>query len=109
MSIINSLIDGTYNNEEFKKILEDHLSVFKADTITLDVNPVDANRFEYDLFSVLRELKVDPKLHWITMRVNGMNSPMDYKKEMLKLEIPNVDKFESLLSTFNSSQVKNKV
>ena len=107
MSILNSLIDGSYNSDGFKKILEDHLSIIKSNTNTIEVAPIDANRFEYDLFSVLRELKIDPKLHWIIMRVNGMNSPADYKKEMLQLQIPDEDYFDSLLATYNSSQVKN--
>lgn len=107
MSILNSLIDGTYNSDGFKKILEDHLSIIKSKTFTVEISPVDANRFEYDLFSVLRELNVDPKLHWIIMRVNGLNSPADYKKEMMQLQIPDEEYFDSLLATYNSAQVKN--
>ena len=96
--------NNSMNSESFKTVLEDHLSILShPDNIgeVKSVSAVDANRFEYDFYGLLRVLGVPIDLHWITMRVNGLASPNDYRKTQQSIKIPNAEMVESLLTYHN--------
>lgn len=100
----NTFDDSEYNSESFKTVIEDHLSILshpKRITEVKSVSPVDANRFEYDFFGLLRILNVPVQYHWVVMRVNGMSSPVDFRKTMLSVKIPNYDLIQTLFTYHN--------
>ena len=95
--------DSALGHDDFKVLLEDHLVTLSAkENIkeTLDVVPIDAHRFEYDYFGLLRYLNIQPRYHWITMRVNGLTTPSDYRSNMLIVKIPDYTAIENLYAYF---------
>lgn len=106
MSLLESTLDDTaLGHEDFKVMLEDHLAVLSAkeniQSIS-DIVPMDAYRFEYDFFGLLRYLGIQPRYHWVVMRVNGLASPADYQRDKLSILIPNFDLVENLFSYFST-------
>jgi len=69
-----------YYTTGFRDVLEDHLELFKAHTgtTTQAVEPNVAYRFEYDLGGYLTSLEVPLHLHWLTMRMNGWYSEIEF-------------------------------
>lgn len=109
MSLLEQTFDDSiYHDESFKTILEDHLPLLSnIDNIqeVKEVSPVDANRYEYDFYGLLRYLAIPIPYHWITMRVNGLMSPNEYRKNMLTIKIPSIEIFEGL-KTYHSQVAK---
>lgn len=104
-SLLDSTFDdGDYVSESFKTVLEDHLSILSNPKNIEEfktISPIDANRFEYDFYGLLRNLAVPVQHHWITMRINGYSSPSEYKKDKLTIKIPRSELINSLLSYHN--------
>ena len=111
---VMSLLDETFNdaelgNEDFKVLLEDHLEILKSDanlSRMADIAPIDADRFEYDFYGVLRLLNIQPKYYWVVMRVNNLHSPTDYRRNMLSIRIPDFDSVEKLYNYFKTINKK---
>ena len=102
-----SLTDTTFNasdyeSEGFKAMLENELPALKASAVgrVRTISPVDASRFEYDLYGLLRVIHVDDHYHWITMRINGLMSPCDYRANMTTIYIPDTSLVDSLYSLY---------
>lgn len=108
-----SLHESTYNDvdlgsDEFKSVLEDHLSVLKDSVQTrIPIDPVDAGRFEYDFYGLLRNQSIDPRYHWIVMRVNGLSNPNQYTRKITQIAIPDFDSIETIFSYYITVNKKN--
>lgn len=96
--------DSEMVSESFKTVIEDHLNVLKMPQNIMEVknvSPVDANRFEYDFYGLLRVLNVPVQYQWIVMRVNDLMSPSDYRRHMQHVKIPNTEIISGLLEYHN--------
>ena len=82
---INSLdihrgMDVSYRSS-FKRMVEEHLDHIRLEGHS-DVFHVETGmqvRRECDFYGLLNELGVDPWLHYVTLRINGFDSPLEYK------------------------------
>lgn len=101
MSLISQTFDDErFGSEEFKTILEHWLETIKSNpaNVIINIQPIDASRFEYDLYGLLRVYKTPVELHWITMRVNGLMSSMDYRADMVTIIVPSPELIEEIYS-----------
>ena len=65
-----------YYTNEFRDTIEDHLSFLKNhdSTAVMDINNIDAVRYQFDLSGLLLSYSVPVNLHWIIARMNGYTS-----------------------------------
>lgn len=83
-SPINSLAipkpDTVTNEDGFRLMLETHKPYFRQSG-NYDVHVVDthlAYKYRYDLYGYLAAQKVNPELHWVTMRLNEIENPTEF-------------------------------
>ncbi|EKD89522.1 MAG: hypothetical protein ACD_33C00046G0003 [uncultured bacterium] len=92
---IDSLMTNTgpaiFHDQAFLAVLEDHMSYLRSHptTVVLNIDPNKAYKYEFDLNGLLLLYSVPTYLHWLTMRMNNMTSPTDYRKDKLILLVPN--------------------
>jgi len=70
-----------------------------ATTRIVDVTPMQAHRYEFDLIGLLNELTISPYLHWIVARMNHFNTLNEVPAEMTKLLIPDPKEISKLQQT----------
>ena len=110
MTLLNRTADdgsSAYYDEAFRNELEVHLPYLRFSALSYDINvPPDlAYRFEGDLYGLLIALISMPKqYHWITMRMNDMRDPTEYRRNRLVLRLPQVTDIDGLLSSFRPIQ-----
>ena len=88
---------------EFKSMLEDHLGYIRA-TKLRTIEPTDEEnlRAEGDFLSILQDRKIDPDLYWITMRLNDLRSPYEYKGNFTIIYLPEKSVILNLLQRFKT-------
>lgn len=79
-----------YYDTAFMSVLEDHMTYLRnnASTNILSIDPMNAYKYEFDLFGLLLLHNVPKHLHWVTMRVNNYSSPNDFDRTRLTLLVP---------------------
>lgn len=95
-----------YYSNEFRNVLEDHMSFLRADqgTRVVAVDPGLAYRYEHDLYSYLRNANVEANIHWLVMRMNGMTTPMEFGPEYQLLAIPDIGTVDRIRQSHMSSR-----
>jgi hypothetical protein len=95
-----------FYDDSFRSTLESFMSYFResSSTSAKTVSPMDAYRFEFDLFSLLSSYNIPPYMHWIIMRVNKMTSPTDLNKDINMLLIPSETTVEHIRQSYMSTQ-----
>ena len=80
-----------YYDDDFRRVLEDHMTVLRTaqSTRVLNILQADAYKYEYDLYSLLLQYAVPAYMHWIVMRVNNMTAPTDATRTITSLLYPN--------------------
>lgn len=105
-SIINSLPNTSYDiyfEVGFMRLIEDHLAFLRVDPNTEEhaVDPNKALVYEGDLYGYLKDNNVPFYLHWITLRLNKLHTPTDFKNIQVLL-IPNPNKIENLMAKYRT-------
>jgi len=102
--------DSIYYSESWRTMIECHLPILLArpDNTVRNIAPYNALRYEGDLMGLLVEEKFAPQYHWIIMRMNGFNSPEDYRLEKMQLVIPNFNMVEMLTNIHRTTMQKIK-
>lgn len=80
---------GAYYTDDFRNVLEDHMTYLRgaASTTVMNVDPIKAYRFEFDLDGLLLDMGIPLYLHWTVMRMNNFSSPQDVPADLLTLLI----------------------
>lgn len=77
----------------FRQIVEDHLTWLQnhSTTETTQIKPRIAHACDGDFYCVLDHYDIPREFQWITLRVNAMNSPLEYRsdQETMLLCAPN--------------------
>jgi hypothetical protein len=103
---INTLAKGAgadvFYTDDFRNVLEDYMTILRnsSDTVTITVEPATALKYRGDLYGLLVELNYPPYMAWIIMRMNNMNSPVDYDETILTLLTPSEDRISRIRSTY---------
>lgn len=72
-----------YYNPKFRTMIETHLNILKTSGITLQQVSGDlVYQYEGDFYGYLMYLGIPLHLHWIYLRVNGMEHPNQFGKEV---------------------------
>lgn len=89
---------------DFKNVIEDHLNFIRqANDISVQiVEPIYLVKYAFDLFSLFRFYGVRDYLHWTTMRLNLINSPIDDFSSMSTFLVPGETTMNQILQHFNS-------
>lgn len=90
---------SNYHTKSFRRVIEDHLDVLRETAIVDTVVPTarQYGKFVGDFTGLLIELKVKEKLHWITMRINGLHCSSDYLDETMVIRLVSPSVIERLL------------
>lgn len=79
-----------YYTAAWRQIVEDHLSLLRnapnSEVITVD--PMMGYRHEADLIGFLTSINVDPRYHYVIMRVNGMKDESELNEFTGSLIMP---------------------
>ena len=98
------LTDGSdeFYDERFRNCIEDHLSYLKepANVNQLTFDNGIAYKYENDFIGLLLYLKIPKERHWLTMRINGYTSPIQYNGDVNFVNIPNDNAIETLRTTW---------
>ena len=81
---------SVYYGPSFRNVLEDHLTYLKGldSTTVINVEPIVAYKYEFDLYSLLFYYDIPMHLHWLVMRLNGFTSPTEATADITSLLIP---------------------
>lgn len=86
---------------EFRIVIESHLPRLKNEAVDfINVEPVEAYRFEYDYLALLRYKNIPYRYHWIVMRVNGFDSPFQAHRDIRHIFVPNFTTIDRLFNMF---------
>ena len=104
---LSKLVVGTvptdYLSEGFKRLLEDHIPYIKSTRLQAYAITEEQNeRAVGDFYSLLLEEKVPIELHWITLRINDMTTPADYKGNYAQFAVPAISTISSLLQKYRA-------
>lgn len=93
--------NAVYYDETFRNVLEYHLEMFKVDRFHTKMNVEDhiAYKFEHDFYGLLAQLGVPVQHHWLTMRLNGMRTPTDYRSDLVVVLVPDFNEVDRIRST----------
>lgn len=89
-SLMRNLGASIYYDPDFRNVLEAHMTYLRTHptTVTLNIDPSKAYKYEFDLFSLFAEMNIPTYLHWLTMRMNQMTAPTDATRELDFLLVP---------------------
>lgn len=91
--------DLPYFKKGFRRVIEDHLGVIANEAFTYhEVTPVDAYRFNGNFYGLLSVIGVPFELYWVTLRLNQMTHPNQYRESVKAIKLPDEDYIYSLLS-----------
>lgn len=108
-SLIKTFPGDPFNTEEFRNMIEDHLSwlINHPTTRTLTVTAHQVDVYDFDWIGLLNNVKVQPDLHWITIRMNGGTSFTDVPSNLRAILMPDYTIIQNLIM-LNSSTKKTK-
>ena len=84
---------------QYQRMIEDHRLIIRdhRNTEAINISPKVAYKYDGDLTGVLDAYQVPRHIQWVTMRINGYTSPMQYQTSDTPLLIPSQDFIERLL------------
>lgn len=105
---LSSTIDvstaDTFYDARFKLLLEQHLEMLKKSKggNFMTVTPHDNEVWQGNLFGYLQSKNVPVYQHWIIMRMNGMDSTLDFHGDYAQLLLPDAESISRLRELFNT-------
>lgn len=88
-----------YNSPSFRRVIEDHMHILRADPSNqfIPLSPMQLYKNEFDLLKLFQEIRIDPNLYWIVMRMNFLKSMRDVPKDLPGLNVPDGKKISRML------------
>lgn len=86
---LESSIETVYYNDEYIKFIEDNIRFFNnpTDLKLIPVEPAKAYKYEGDFYGLLSHLNIPLHHHYLMMRLNGYDSPTEYKGDTKSIVI----------------------
>lgn len=87
-------------NEKHRINLTQHLSYLRdhKDTRTVTITEAESRPYYYNLYKFLSAAGYPDDMHWIIMRVNGMNSPEEFDNSVKTLRIPSIQIVDDIIN-----------
>ena len=100
-TIDNSGPDIWYDTE-FRITLEQHLHFLRNsdNNTSVEVSPVDCDYYKGDFHGLLYKNNIPSYLHWIITRMNGLDSSTDFKEDITRFIIPDVERVNRIREVF---------
>lgn len=99
------IADRVVNDNRFRLMLETHRGYFRQEGNS-ELHTVDkhaAFKYQFDLYGYLTSKKVNPELHWITMRINDIESPTAFDNKIDYLILPTAAAYSKLKGLYATS------
>lgn len=93
-------------SSSFRRTLMDHIDIIKS-AVSTQPMVYDANAAYHckgDLYLLFRTIQLAPKYWWITMKVNGYNSPEEFDGEYVNMILPDISYIDNLYRIHNTSE-----
>jgi hypothetical protein len=109
LSVSSSQVDAGNTNMYsvgFRNLIENHLNVlrFLTNTRSVAIETKKEQIYTGDFYGLLHDiLNVPQDLWWICMRMNNLESPLDYSGSLNVIVIPARQDIENLLNRFLNS------
>lgn len=100
-----AMADPVYYQDDFRAKLEDHLVIFRTNAAwhqQLPVDPQEAYRYEFNLYTYLEAKMIPAHLHWFIMRLNDMVSPEQFGPGVAQLLLPVETQLDQLRSNYTA-------
>ena len=99
--------DTNYYSPGFRQVIEDHLSWLQKSSSTNQITLSPQAEYKYigDFYSLLQNIDVNQDMYWITMRLNGLHSPLDYTGDLITILIPARYEVQKLLARFLTTTI----
>lgn len=96
-----------FYNQDFRDVLEQHVDWLKnhASTQRVTVNPEDSYKFERDFYGLLAKMNIKPEYYWVTARVNGYTSSLDFLAEPYIL-VPSENTVDGIKRMYEASNTQ---
>lgn len=88
----------------FRAEIETHLPLLRnySKTTVQNIEPSVAYKNENDFVGLLNDIGMSNDMHWITMRLNSMTKPQDYRSNMLSILIPPSDYIDLIRKKYST-------
>ncbi len=108
MSINNLAIDpgnAIYYQSDFRIVLESHFDFLREHptTNTISIDPHKVYVFEFDFYSLLAYYAIPAYMHWLTMKINKIDSPTDFPSDIIELKVLSPDTVEKILQIYKTT------
>ncbi len=79
-----------FYNDDFRAIIEAHIEYLRthSDTRTLYLEPHIVYKYEFDMYGLLMHYGIQPFMHWIILRMNGLYSLTNFPTNLSELLVP---------------------
>lgn len=109
MALIDLMVDTgseITQTPAFRQMVEDHLQwiIRHPTTQWVEIDAHAAHKYKGDFYGLMTHMKTPYHLHWLIMRVNGYNSPMQYNGDHIRLRIPDTHVIDRLLKAHRVNQ-----
>ena len=84
-----------YYDEDFRNVIEDHISALLRDSRTISISIDSAMAYK-------NELQISPFKHWIILRMNGYRSPTEVDRTLEQLYIPDETVLNQIVQSHRS-------
>lgn len=72
-----------FYDQRFRTMVENHINILRyQDAIVEDIPDNHYYQYEGDFYGYLVSRKIQPELHWVYLRVNGMMNPNEFGKDL---------------------------
>lgn len=90
-----------YFTTEYKTLIEDHLTILISKSTSRTIENYKATQFKNNFYGLLKSLGVKPTYWWVLLRLNELETPLDYTGEFAirYLEPSVLDRFNQQFRT----------
>lgn len=108
MDHIESAGDDTYYSEEFRVILDNHLTSLRnhPDTTISAVQEHEMIKNKCDIYSLFLDRGIPKQYHWVMVRLLGLPSAFLNRFELSYIIVPPFEELEKIKSCYISRKFK---
>lgn len=109
MKIMNDVLSAgelMHYDDEFRIVLDSHMRYLRtlASSIVTATSQ-QAWKYRGDYFGLLQDLHISSQYHYVIMRFNKIDSPMDYDGLSTIVELPDMNEVDLILGVYKSKKM----
>lgn len=105
IELLSQLEVNPYADPSLRNVIEDHIVIIREQRSKIvSVSAVLADRYHGNFYGLLSALvpngvNLNPTQYWVVLRCNDLCSPLDYKRDMLNILIPDMTFVNEIMNT----------